>query len=401
MSSAAEPYPIPRTLEDAETERLYGAHADRILSYCTRRLHSRTDAEDAVQTTFLYAMRALRRGVEPECESAWLHTIARNVCNWQQRTASRRGPIAGDFEIESLACAETDEDVELLAGLRDALESLPDMQQHALVLREWHGVPPREIAVELGLTGPQTHALLTRARHALAQALTAPRRAALGVGGLVFALRAHLKALLGGASIKAAAMVTIAAAGSAGVSGVAGATVEESARKERAGRDATNVVTHSGQGDAGLASVGVPAPGGPSTGPGSPTIDPSAAPEGGLVPATSPGDPAPGSEPSTAPSGGLPVDLPPVPGVALPTNALPAVTLPEVELPPVDLPPVDLPPVTLPPVNVPPVNVGPVNVPPVNVNLPPVDVPAVDFPPVEVPPLAVPGLPLPPLGLPR
>jgi len=395
---------MPRTLEDAETERLYGAHADRILAYCTRRLHSRSDAEDAVQTTFLYAMRALRRGVEPECESAWLHTIARNVCNWQQRTASRRCPIAGDFEIESLACAETDEDVELLAGLRDALESLPDMQQHALVLREWHGVPPREIAVELGLTAPQTHALLTRARHALAQALTAPRRAALGVGGLVFGLRAHLKALLGGASIKAAAMVTIAAAGSAGVAGVAGATVEESARKERAGREAPNVVTGSGQGDAGLASVGVPTPGEPPTAEPSPTIDPSA--EGGLVPATSPDEPVPGAEPSSAPPAGLPVDLPPVPGVDLPTNALPVVTLPEVELPPVDLPPVDLPPVTLPPVNVPPVNVGPVNVPPVNVNLPPgdvppVDVPAVEAPPVEVPPLTVPDLPLPPLGLPR
>jgi RNA polymerase sigma factor (sigma-70 family) len=351
-----------------------------MLAYCTRRLHSRSDAEDAVQTIFLYALRALRRGVEPECESAWLYSIAKNVCSWHQRTASRRCQVADDFEIEALACAQTDEDVELLSGIRGALESLPLRQRQALVLREWHGVPPREIAVELGLTAPQTHALLTRARHALARALTAPKRAALGLGALVFEFRAHLKVLAGGASVKAAAMVTIAVAGSAGV---AGAAVEESARQEGAGREAPSVVTGSAHGDAGVAG-----------------------PEGGLVPTASPdagapgADAASGSEPSSAPSGapqaGLPVDLPPVPGVDPPTNPLPAVALPPVELPPVDLPPVDLPPVTLPPVNVPPVNV---NLPPVD--LPRVDVAAVEVPPVEVPPLPLPNLPLPPLGLPR
>ena len=198
MSSAAEPYPITlRTSHDAETTRLFEAYADRMLAYCTRRLRSRSDAEDAVQTIFLYAMRALRRGVEPECESAWLHTIAKNVCNWQQRTACRR-PVVSDVEIEALACAQRDEDVELLSGLRDALGSLPPQQQRALVLREWHGVPPREIAVELGLTAPQTHALLTRARRSLAQALTAPKRAALALGGLAFTFRARLEALAGG-----------------------------------------------------------------------------------------------------------------------------------------------------------------------------------------------------------
>jgi RNA polymerase sigma factor (sigma-70 family) len=371
-----------------------------MLAYCTRRLHSRSDAEDAVQTTFLYALRALRRGVEPACESAWLYSIAKNVCSWQQRTASRRCQVADDFEIEALACAQTDEDVELLSGIRGALESLPLRQRQALVLREWHGVPPREIAVELGLTAPQTHALLTRARHALARALTAPKRAALGLGALVFEFRAHLKVLAGGASVKAAAMVTIAVAGSAGV---AGAAVEESARQEGAGREAPSVVTDSAQGDAGVAGVLRSAPGvqPAGTGPVTTANDTSTGPEGGLVPTASPdagapgADAASGSEPSSAPSGapqaGLPVDLPPVPVVDPPTNPLPAVALP-----PVELPPVDLPPVTLPPVNVPPVNV---NLPPVD--LPPVDVAAVEVPPVEVPPLPLPNLPLPPLGLPR
>lgn len=400
MSAAAEPYPTTLALEDAETTRLFEAYADRMLAYCTRRLRSRSDAEDAVQTIFLYAMRALRRGVEPECESAWLHTIAKNVCNWHQRTVGRR-PVASDFEIESLACAQTDEDVELLSGLREALESLPPQQQHALVLREWHGVPPREIAVELGLTAPQTHALLTRARRSLAQALTAPKRAALGLGGLAFAFRARLEALVGGVAVKTAAVVSIVAVGSAGV---AGATSEDSAPKVGAGPEAPIVQT-GGSGSAG-------GPSGPVARRSVPTKleTPAARPSAGRardVPATAPGAGAvPGvagseSAPSSAPGAGAadtgaPLDLP--------TNAVPALELPQVKVPPVKVPPVDVPPVTVPPVKVPQVNVGPVSTPPVNVEPPPVDLPPVELPPVQLPPVEVPPIPLPtlpPLGLPR
>jgi RNA polymerase sigma factor (sigma-70 family) len=398
MSSAAEPYPIPSRFEDAETTRLYEAYADRMLAYCTRRLCSRSDAEDAVQTTFLYAMRALRRGVEPECESAWLHTIARNVCNWHQRSAGRRPPVS-DFEIESLACAQTDEDVELLSGLREALESLSAMQQHALVLREWHGVPPREIAVELGLTPTQTHALLTRARHALAQALTSPKRAVLGLGALTFALRAQLKALVGGASIKAAAVIAVTAVGSAGL---AGATVEEG---ERTKRQLSSLVTTSAETGADPTGVSAAVPGERSTARVSPMLEPSAGHDiaGAASPeAIAPAGPVPGPEPSATPGDplqpGLPVEVPAlqVPGLDSPVKAI--------ELPPVELPPVWLPPVTLPPVKVPPVNVGPVEMPPANVNLPPPDVPPVELPPVELPPVEVLPLPLPPpppIGLPR
>ena len=409
MSTAAELYPLPRAVEDAETTRLYEAYADRMLAYCTRRLRSRSDAEDAVQTTFLYAMRALRRGVEPECESAWLHTIARNVCNWHERTAGRRPPVS-EFEIESLACVQTDEDVELLSGLREALESLPPMQQHALVLREWHGVPPREIAVELGLTPPQTHALLTRARRTLANALTAPRRAALGLGGLAFALRARLEALVGGVAVKAAAVVSIVAVGSAGVAGGA-------AEEKRDVRKQPSVVTA----PAGNGGVAIPTSSVVSVkpsrgrservrrtpGPSSKTGPAAAAASGAQAPATGAAS-APGAESGPSAPGGdsslprLPGNVPQVPGLDPP-----ALELPRAELPPVQLPTVDLPPVTLPSVNVPPVIVGPVEVPPVNVNLPPVDVPPIEVPPVQLPPVQAPPIqlpplpPLPPIGLPR
>ena len=355
MSSAAEPYPTPRTLEDAETERLYAAYAGRILAYCIRRLRSRSDAEDAVQTTFLYAMRALRRGVEPECESAWLYTIARNVCSWHQRTAARRCPAADDFELESLACAESVEDVERLAGLREALQSLPARQREALVLREWHGVPAREIAVELGLTGPQTHALLTRARHALAQALTAPGKAALGLGALVVGVRAYFKALLGGVSIKAATVTVIAVTG-AGVTGVTGAAAEESPA-ERAARERALVISESGTSDGDAVrdrTRQVPGERTSST----PAAAVPAAPE-----LTGPALEAAPSEPAAA----EPPRSRPVLEVAPVTVDLPTKLLPPLELPPVEVPPVELP-VQLPEL--------PVEVPPVEVEVPPIQIPA-------------------------
>ena len=67
-----------------------------------------------------------------------------------------------------------DDEEELLLGFREALASMPEKQRQALVLREWQGVPSREIASELGLSATATHALLTRARHSFAQALTVP-----------------------------------------------------------------------------------------------------------------------------------------------------------------------------------------------------------------------------------
>jgi RNA polymerase sigma factor (sigma-70 family) len=416
VSSAVQLCPTQATPE-AEAERLYEAYANMLLGYCVRRLGCRSEAEDAVQTSFLYALRALRSGVVPECESAWLHTIARNVCNWQQRTAARRGPVSGDVEVESLASAPNEEDAERLAGLREALASLPLRQREALVLREWHGVPAREIAVQLGLTAPQTHALLTRARQALAQALTAPGKAALGLGSLVYELRGQLKALLGGVSIKAATVAAIAVTG-AGVTGITGAAAEESPA-ERAARDqailasqavsadeltspTSGVVRRPGESGTAGAAGAISTPSGlrgrtiTAVGPTAPDGQPdaaAAAPGGGSSTAPVPGSPA---KPDGAPATKLSVDLPPVTvevppvTVNLPGDLLPPVQLPPVQLPAVELPPVDLPPV-LPTAEVPPIEVPPVELPPVQVpSLDGDDPPLVDIPPTQlIPPISV------------
>ena len=206
--------------------RLYVAHSAALLRYCRRRLGCPTEAEDAVQTTFLYATRALQRGVVPESESAWLHAIAKNVCRWQRRTDARRASVASDPLAGPLADeAALDTDDELVLEIREALERVPERQRQALVLREVQGLPPAEVATVLGLRPRETYALLARARRSFARAYeVVTGRAALGVqiGPLLLKLKS---ALFGGtATVVAATSIAggvVVGLGGAGPSGVA------------------------------------------------------------------------------------------------------------------------------------------------------------------------------------
>lgn len=217
-----------------EAARLYDAHAEWLQRYCLRQLGSRADAEDAVQTTFLYALRALRRGVAPACEEAWLTTIAKNVCHTHRRTAARRPTVSSD-DLNGRALTTDDPDeAAFVSELPVALRTLPQNQRAALVLREWHGLEASEIAARLELTTTATHALLTRARRSLASALTASLGrplAALNGAFALDALRGHVKALLAGGATKVAAGVTVASVVAGGA--LAGSSPERPAGDPR------------------------------------------------------------------------------------------------------------------------------------------------------------------------
>jgi RNA polymerase sigma-70 factor (ECF subfamily) len=185
---------------DATLEGLYERHADRVFGYCLRWLRSREEAEDAAQTTFLHAMRGLRRGVEPVFEPAWLLAIARNVCLTRTESSRRRSvEIAHDPHVlEDSVCAPVVRDD--LDGIAEALGELTELQRRAIVMREWQGLSYREIAEELELSQAAVETLLFRARRALAARL---RGAA--------AFFPWVKSLGGGGAAKLAAGATIVA----------------------------------------------------------------------------------------------------------------------------------------------------------------------------------------------
>jgi RNA polymerase sigma-70 factor (ECF subfamily) len=163
----------PRATERSEAENLaahlYATYSDRILRYCAGQLRNRSEAEDAVQSTFLYAFRSLQDGVVPRYELAWLLKIAENVCRTQRRNAQYRNRFEdqGETRVEELVAAPEPQRVDLLKVTR-ALGGLPESQRSALLLREWRGLSYREIAAELETTVTATEMLLFRARRSLA-----------------------------------------------------------------------------------------------------------------------------------------------------------------------------------------------------------------------------------------
>jgi RNA polymerase sigma factor (sigma-70 family) len=147
-------------------EQLFLRFAQQIYSFCLYNLGDPLDAEDALQSTFLNAFRALERGVVPYAESAWLYAIARNVCLTRRRSVVRRRRLESQVPLDD-SVASPERDTEQLVDLTGALHCLPHRQRHALVLREWQGLDYAEIASELGLTLSAVETLLHRARRSL------------------------------------------------------------------------------------------------------------------------------------------------------------------------------------------------------------------------------------------
>jgi len=161
--------PSPHPVADAQS--LFERYREPVYRYCLSRLRSREEAEDALQTTFLRACAALARGVRPDCEAAWLYTIAHNVCLSRCAVAARRRRVETLRDVrllsETFAAPERADAI----PFRDALASLAPRLRRALLLREWRGLSYQEIADELETTIGAVETLIFRARRELAELL--------------------------------------------------------------------------------------------------------------------------------------------------------------------------------------------------------------------------------------
>ena len=167
--------PVARPTEPVElTKYLYETYGQRVFTFCYSRLRNREEAQDAAQTTFIYVLRSLQRGVVPEFELAWLLKIAFNVCRGTRRSSGRLTAVTQEVEdIDELAAPQAAgyEGSERLEALRDGLAQLPERQRRGILLREWQGLSYAEIADELELSVGAVETLLFRARRNLAARL--------------------------------------------------------------------------------------------------------------------------------------------------------------------------------------------------------------------------------------
>ena len=186
---------------DPAFERLYREHAREVYQYTLALLTNPADAEDATQTTFLNAYRALQSGEEPRKPHNWLIAIAHNVCRMRWRQAGARPkeiPLEDAPEPMAPDGARPD-----LAALLTALASLSFNQRAAIVMRELEGRSYQEIAGVLGVTVSSVEALLFRARRRLQL-----ERSTLGVLTTV-PLPGSLASLFGGGGMFAAGGATV------------------------------------------------------------------------------------------------------------------------------------------------------------------------------------------------
>ena len=192
---------------------LFARHQRRVYGHCLYSLRSTHDAEDALQQTFVNALQALRAGVTPRLEEAWLLHIARNVCLERHRNMSRRAKLEVVASPDSLAdvAASPAPDGDG-AYLGAALGRLEPRQREALVMREWRGLSYREMGNVLQLSQSAVEALLFRARRSLGRALEDVQRLrpTFNWAGLLASSRCCLQGAVGKTVAVAACGITIA-----------------------------------------------------------------------------------------------------------------------------------------------------------------------------------------------
>jgi RNA polymerase sigma factor (sigma-70 family) len=158
-------------------------------------------AEDVTQDAFSKALLALRRdGKEIELRP-WLFRIVRNTALNELRDHPPSAEVLAEAIAGGASPEEEIERREELADLMRRLQSLPEAQRAAIVMRELEGLGHDEIAAALGLSGGGARQAIFRARRALrdgagmllplpllktlmAGATSAPIEAAAGVGGV-------------------------------------------------------------------------------------------------------------------------------------------------------------------------------------------------------------------------
>jgi RNA polymerase sigma factor (sigma-70 family) len=205
--------PVPASgIESADAASdLFGRYHDRVYAFCMSRTRNPTDPEDATQTAYMYALNGLRRGVVPRFELTWLLRIAENVCHSMHRRAYRRyerdelSPDAMSGQDDTALVTEHFETLCL------ALESLPDKQRRAILLREWRGLSYSEIADELDVSHAAVETMLFRARRALGKQF----------GPLVLlpfpSIGRFMRWIAGPGSVKAAAVTAVTIGAATGV----------------------------------------------------------------------------------------------------------------------------------------------------------------------------------------
>jgi RNA polymerase sigma-70 factor (ECF subfamily) len=154
---------------------------------CRRLVANASDAEDAVQETYLRAWRSAARLRDPAAHRGWVCRIARHVCADRARGSATREPaldpdaIAAGMRALAADAPGADEalaNAQARAVVVAAVGRLKPKHRIVLLLREVDDLEYEEIADALGVPRGTVESRLHRARAELARVLERYRVAA-------------------------------------------------------------------------------------------------------------------------------------------------------------------------------------------------------------------------------
>ena len=167
---------------DQEAFRLLiETHQSRVVGTVAKMLGDDTDSEDIAQQVFIRVWNSAARYQPTAKFTTWLFKITRNLV-FNELRRRKRHPVSPlehkeddrPFQMpdpNSASPATDMMDGELQAAIQRAIESLPEAQRMAIILRQYEELSYEEIAEVLKLSVPAVKSILFRARADLREQL--------------------------------------------------------------------------------------------------------------------------------------------------------------------------------------------------------------------------------------
>jgi len=162
-------------------ERLYRLHGSRMKSVARNLLGSTSEAEDAVQDTFLKIQRSIASFRGQSSFATWSFRILVNTCYDARRSRMRKKEVAHEEPDETPTRPEpraASAHPTLRIALERAVSQLTRHQRDVFLLYEVEGFRHSEIASILEISEAASKNTLFQAKKTLRQMLEAPRSSA-------------------------------------------------------------------------------------------------------------------------------------------------------------------------------------------------------------------------------
>jgi RNA polymerase sigma-70 factor (ECF subfamily) len=144
-------------------DALFGSYGGDIVAYCGWRAGSASDGQDAAAEVFLTAWRRLDELPDGDKARMWLYATARRTIANQRRSNRRRVALEQRLALEA-ATAAPPPATEETSVVHEALHRLASRDREVLLLSEWEGLTPAQIAAVLGCLTVTARGRLHRAR---------------------------------------------------------------------------------------------------------------------------------------------------------------------------------------------------------------------------------------------